>query len=1188
MFKQRLLSVLCAMMVATTFVSASTINQWVEGEWYLIRFMNGGSVFAASTDGGEISVAKATASDEQLWKVEGDSELGYVLTNKLGLTLYVPSAEKEKKVHASSNPAGATRFLFTEPSNSSYAGGFEIQPLENASVAMNLWGGPGSNRGVGLWDKGDVNNPVRFTTQKEFLSMGKISVVPYPQQLTITKEGDFDFAAINTLVISAPEAKQHASNFATQWTLVSGVELNITEENVEGMAMRFSLDENLPAEGYSLSVAADGVSIQASETSGFFYALQTLKQLLPRAFFAGIKQDGIAWTLPYVTIEDAPKLGHRGFMMDVARHFFNKEEVLRVLDIMSLYKMNRFHWHLTDDQGWRIEIPEYPLLTEVGAIRSGSFTSPGDGSKFFDDTEYGRGMYFTLDDLKEIVAYAKERHIEILPEVDLPGHMVAAVAAYPSFSCDSTKQYSVRIDGGISHDVLNIGDDRVIDFLKCVLDHLAEVFPYPYVHIGGDECPTEQWAKHADCLRRVEEEGLAGVHQLQSWLVEELGTYVKEHYNKDLVVWDELLANWSSENTVKPVIMAWNHINKSAEAANKGFKSIVVPYQYLYLDFMQVPANKTIVDEPYYGGWGDGFVNSLETVYSLNPLSSLSGREDYCLGVQGNLWAETLNDFGELQYQLLPRMLALAEIGWLENSKKNWDDFYKRLQQQDEILDALGYIYAKHYIEQPEQTAIEALLSEVKEALDGSRPGVVGHSSQEDYDKLNEAYQSALQSDDPASQTSSLNTKLKTYKKSKVVQPESGKLYQIISASTYYKKQFAGSTLYQKDDQVRFHYTPQVEPEELWTFEAKEGTSSPQFYLKNVRSGKYLTMPTLNEAVTMTDKAVTALRVDKATIATSPYTYIPGVVVISAASGYRATVTGNTKRLSAQTSGLVHAKDDAALCHSGTWVIVEVEDFKAQLEGLVKKCEWIILTSKPNKIGEPSSDALGFLSTSLIAPARKCIEENGIIAEDLYMQYVALYNEFLAMPRMSALDAISQDYYYHLQNAYFTEYYAVATNGVVCPGKLDKDNEGIYWRFVKKEDGTLSVVNKLTDKMAFVSSATEGESVKANYAGAGLNAWTLKEILTDQGAVGMAIVEPTGAYSWYINPSAFENVILKPKDWGASIWNLIPVESLPTGLQTITNENDDVRSYYDLTGRRVLTPQNGLFITSDGKKVFIK
>lgn len=194
--------------------------------------------------------------------------------------------------------------------------------------------------------------------------------------------------------------------------------------------------------------------------------------------------------------------------------------------------------------------------------------------------------------------------------------------------------------------------------------------PFPYIHIGGDECPTTQWTTNEDCLRRVQEEGLSGVEQLQSWLVEELGTYLKEKHGKDIVVWDELLSHWSSDNSVKPVIMAWNSIGKSSEAASKGFKSIVSPYSHLYLDFMQVPADQTLIDEVYYGGWGDSHVNTIEEAYGLNPVSSLAGREEYCMGVQGNLWAETLNDNTELEYQLLPRMLALSETGWLPSSKK--------------------------------------------------------------------------------------------------------------------------------------------------------------------------------------------------------------------------------------------------------------------------------------------------------------------------------------------------------------------------------------------------------------------------------------------------------------------------------------------------------------------------------------
>lgn len=1183
MLKKIFLLLMVAMGVGSLHAAGfPTISTEGNEVWYLIQFMNGGNAITATTDGAQISTTSALGSDEQLWKITGSEAEGYTLTNKKGLTLYTASGVLNNMVSAASTPGEQSTYSIVPTGNSSYSGGYEIQPKNNATVSMNLWGGPSENRGVGLWTKDDQNNPVTFTEAKSLENAAKISIVPYPASLNVVKDGGLDLQALKAITYPNDEVRTHVEDFATQLQKASGLALEVKESTAaEADGISLVVNETLPAEGYTLVVSDEGIVISASQAAGFFYALQTLKQLLPRAYFSDALQEGVAWEVPYVEIADQPLLEHRGFMMDVARHFFNKDEVKRVLDIMALYKMNRFHWHLTDDQGWRIEIPEYPLLTEMGAVRSGSFTSLGDGTKFYDDTEYGRGMWFSKEDLKEIVAYAKARHIEIMPEVDLPGHMVAAVTAYPSLSCDSTKTYSVRIDGGISEDVLNVGDDKVIDFLKCVLDNLADVFPYPYVHIGGDECPTTQWATNEDCLRRVREEGLSGVEQLQSWLVEELGTYVKEKHGKDIVVWDELLSHWNSGNQVKPVIMAWNNISKSKDAADKGFRSIVVPYQALYLDFMQVPVSQRLVDEPYYGGWGDNYVNSLETVYALNPLASLSGKESYCMGVQGNLWAETLNDFGELQYQLLPRMLALAEIGWLPAADKSWASFYNRLQQQDEILDALGYTYAKHYIEQPQLTEAEAALAEAESILSASKPGEAGYPSQEAYGLLEAAAAQAAAAPEDGTLITALQEQLTTYKNAAITQPQAGKIYQILSASTYYKKQFAGSTLYQQGTSARFHYTPQVEPEELWEF-VPSGTG---FVLRNLCTGAQMQLPAVGNAVVLAEENGTPVRVDKATIATANYTYIPGVVTISAVSGYNPAVTGSVKRLCAELSGQVYVRDEAALCYPGTWTLVEVTDFSAQLQGLVNKCESIFRTAKPGGMNQPTAEAIAFLTEQVYQPAQAALEA-GAVTEETYKSFLAAYNQYLAMPRTSVLDAISSEHYYFIQNAYFTNYYACAnaSTGAVEPKTLDKANDGFYWMFAKNSDGTTKLLNKATGKVAYIGNSSTGSAVSANYAGSGQTDWTVEEIATDLGSTGYAIVDPTAVYSWYTNPSAYATILLQPKDWGASIWNFVETAT-PTGVPTVAVA-DGTTVYYDLSGRRVAAPRSGsVYVTAAGEKV---
>ena len=1168
-----ILCLLCSM-VGINAQNFPKISSDSETTWYMIQFMNGGNAFTAENNSSQITTSAAIGNNSQLWKITGNSTDGYTFTNKKGYSLYVSSAEKNQMVYASNTASGVTKFFINETGNNSYSGAFEIQPKGNTSISMNLWGGPNENRGVGLWDKNDQNNAVKFVEATELENLGKVAIIPYPEQITIG-EGTIDFTKFNAIAYKGEQIKEHVESFVTQLKISSGINLEVKEagETAVDGEIWFGTDNSLPAEGYTLKTGSNCIEIKASSFGGQLYALQTLLQLLPREYFASTMQNDVEWTIPIVDINDKPLLGHRGYMLDIARHFFNKEEVKKVLDIMVLYKMNRFHWHLTDDQGWRVEIPEYPKLTEVGAIRKASFSN-ADGQNFYDDTEYGRGMYYTLDDLKEIVDYAKARNIEIIPEIDLPGHMVAAVASYPEFSCDPTKKYEVRVDGGISHDVLNIGNEEVIEFLKCVLGHIAETFPYDYVHIGGDECPTEQWATNEQCLALVQKLGLAGVHQLQSWLVEELGIYLKENYNKDIIVWDELLANWNDNNKTKPVIMAWNSLNYSSEAANRGLKSIIVPYSHLYLDFPQAQDANRPVDEPYNGGWG---VNSLDEIYSLNPLSALSGKEEFAIGVQGNMWTETTNDIDEVEYQLLPRMLALSEIGWLPTNKKNWTSFYHRLQSHDEIFDLLDYTYAKYFIEPTEYTAVESEMNLARKILASSVRGGVGYPSATLYDAL----QNALDRTDVNGDATALNVAIENYINAPITQPEAGKTYQIVSACTYFRQQYEGSTMYVKNNGVRFHYTPQTEPEELWQFVETEGG----YIMKNLYNGNVLQMPGYNQKVSMVENGGTAVRIDKATVATGDFTYIPGVVTISAVNGYSASVTGSVKRLSAQISGDVYAKDDAALCYNGTWKIVEVSDFTAQLAGLVKKCELIILTAKPGEIGQPSQEALDYLQNSVINPASQAVADGGV-SEEQYNAYVALYHQFQMMPRTSMADALDLGAYYYIRNGYFTDKYAAMNRSSkrVEP-KAKGTADDFLWSFTKNVDGTIRIYNKANGEAAYINSAADDQTV---YIGKEYD-WTLVETTTDQGNKGIGIVSANGSSAWYINPSAWGYVLTKPYTWGGSVWTFeksnVQVE---TGITEVQGENWKTETaIYDLQGREVTTPTKGIYIVN-GKKVIIK
>lgn len=1146
-----------------------TISTNENTKWYLIQFMNGGNALTAENSGAQITTAAALGSDAQLWKITGDETNGYTFTNKKGYTLYVNSAAKNQMVHANATASGVSQFFINATGNSNYSGGYEIHPKGNTNISMNLWGGPSENRGVGLWDKNDQNNAVQFTEAVAFENMGKVSIIPQPLNMTVGEES-IDFTKFTAIAYKGELMKEHAEAFAAQLNISAGIILEVKEagETAADGEIWFGTDTTLPAEGYTMTTSEKQILIKASQFGGHLYGLQTLMQLLPREFFASERKENVEWTIPAVEINDQPLLGHRGYMLDIARHFFNKDEVKKVLDIMVLYKMNRFHWHLTDDQGWRVEIPEYPKLTEVGAIRKASFSN-ADGQNFYDDTEYGRGMYYTLDDLKEIVDYAKARNIEIIPEIDLPGHMVAAVASYPEFSCDPTKQYEVRVDGGISHDVLNIGNEEVITFLKCVLGHIAETFPYDYVHIGGDECPTEQWATNQQCLALVQKLGLDGVHQLQSWLVEELGIYMKETYNKDIIVWDELLANWNDNNQTKPVVMAWNNGNKERNAADRGMKSIICPHSHLYLDFPQAQDANRPVDEPYNGGWG---VNSLDEIYSLNPLGALGGKEEFAIGVQGNMWTETTNDIDEVEYQLLPRMFAIAEIGWLPTSKKNWTSFYNRLQSHDEILEYLDYTYAKYFIEPTEYTAEESAVIEAEDILAKSIRGGVGYPAAEVYDAL----QAALD----GGETAAIQQAIANYKNAAITLPVEGKTYQIVSACTYFRQQYEGSTMYMKNNGVRFHYTPQTEPEELWQFVATEDG----YIMKNLYNGNVLQMPGYNQAVSMVENSGTAVRIDKATVATGNFTYIPGVVTISAVEGYSASVTGSVKRLSAQITGDVYAKDDAALCYNGTWKIVEVSDFTAQLAGLVKKCELIILTAKPGEIGQPSQEALEYLQNSVINPASQAVADGGV-TEEQYNAYVALYHQFQMMPRTSMADALDFGAYYYIRNGYFTDKYAAlnrSTKKVEPKSKGTADN--YLWSFTKNADGTVRIYNKANGEAAYISSAADDQTVMVGKE----YDWTLVETTTDQGNKGIGIVSSNGSSAWYINPSAWNYVLTKPYTWGGSVWTLeksnVQVE---TGITEVKGKSGNVKGIYDLAGRQVENPTTGIYII-DGVKTLVK
>ena len=449
-------------------------------------------------------------------------------------------------------------------------------------------------------------------------------------------------------------------------------------------AVRYSDDATVPAEGYRLSVAKDGISVAASGAAGRRYALETLKQLA--------KDEGGTATVPCVEIEDAPRYPWRGVHLDECRHFFGKETVKKLLDLMVRYKLNRFHWHLTDDQGWRLDVPGYPDLVKYGAVRPqsvrrGEKAHAGDveDADKFDGTPYGP-YFYTEADLREIVAYAAERGIDVIPEIELPGHVFAALAAYPSFAChpENLAARSPRISYGIARDVLCIGNDDAVKFMEDVLDWVCGVFPFNVVHIGGDECPQVAWTTCPKCQARIEAENLGGVGGLQPWITRRFVAFLEKR-GKRALGWDEYLLG---DIPASAMGMSWREsrsgaghdLVSGAAAAVRGHDVVMTPCSYCYLDYWQGLDSDT---HTYIGRYN----LSMARCYSFDPCAGVPEEaRAHILGGQGNNWTEYTLGPDELEWKIWPRMMALAEVFWLGEAKPGFDDFKRRAAVQREWL----------------------------------------------------------------------------------------------------------------------------------------------------------------------------------------------------------------------------------------------------------------------------------------------------------------------------------------------------------------------------------------------------------------------------------------------------------------------------------------------------------------------
>ena len=509
-----------------------------------------------------------------------------------------------------------------------------------------------------------------------------INIIPTPQSL-VQHDGFFRLGSNTAIAAASPEAKTVAEFFAAKMRTATGLNIQVAEKG----NIQLSVDPSLDVandEGYTLDVTKDGAVVVAKTAQGLFYGMQSFLQLLPAEIESPSKVNGIAWQAPAVSIKDAPRFGYRGIMLDPCRHFMPVENVKKYLDVLSLFKMNRMHWHLTDDQGWRIEIKKYPKLTEIASKRI-----DGEGTE--------HSGYYTQEEIKEIVKYAADRFITVVPELELPGHEMAAIAAYPNLSCKG-EQGTPRVIWGVEDIVMCPGKEDMFTFLQDVIDEMVPLFPSEYFHIGGDECPKISWKNCPLCQKRIKEEGLkadskhSAEERLQSYVIQRMEKYLATK-GKKIIGWDEILEGGLAPSAT---VMSWRGEDGGIAAALMDHNVIMTPGgNGMYLDAYQGDSK---IEPVTIGGY-----TLLEKTYSYNPIPdtlAAMGKSDYILGVQGNTWSEYMYDEAKRDYMVFPRILAVAEIGWTNLDRKDYKDFERRIENAYVRLDGHEINY---HIPQPEQ-----------------------------------------------------------------------------------------------------------------------------------------------------------------------------------------------------------------------------------------------------------------------------------------------------------------------------------------------------------------------------------------------------------------------------------------------------------------------------------------------------
>ena len=516
----------------------------------------------------------------------------------------------------------------------------------------------------------------------QFLSFGQdnmntISIIPKPTHIT-QSEGTFILNDSTKIIIGnhPHQLSILAEQCAKKLRQVTGYALEVEKTQQKKNVIILRLEQKLKRlgkEGYQLKVTEQSIILTASSPNGIFYGIQTLYQLLPPEIEKNSHVSDVKWLIPCVIIEDKPRFQWRGMHLDVGRHFAPTEFIKKYIDLLASYKMNTFHWHLTEDQGWRIEIKKYPKLTEIGSKRKETMG---------DSTPYGG--FYTQEEIREIVKYAEERFINIVPEIEMPGHSLAALTAYPELSCTGGP-FEVGTTWGVFEDVYCAGNENTFKFLKDVLTEVINLFPGKFIHIGGDECPKERWKQCQKCQARIKKNKLGNEHRLQSYFIQRIERFLRSK-GKRLVGWDEILEGGLAPGAT---VMSWRGTEGGIAAAKANHDVVMTPTSYCYFDYYQANPDS----EPKAIG---GFL-PLEKVYSFEPIPSELTKKQakHILGAQGNVWTEYMPDTKHIEYMVLPRMLAMSEVIWSDKSQRNLEDFLKRLESHYIRLEYRGYNYRK-------------------------------------------------------------------------------------------------------------------------------------------------------------------------------------------------------------------------------------------------------------------------------------------------------------------------------------------------------------------------------------------------------------------------------------------------------------------------------------------------------------